>query len=82
VAGVIIFPTDTVYGIGAKIYDLKSINRIYEIKNRPKDKPLACLCASLEQIKEIAYVNEFAEKQARKKSYSQSRYHIIKYYYA
>ncbi len=65
-AGVIIFPTDTVYGIGAKIFDLKSINRIYEIKNRPKDKPLACLCASLEQIKEIAYVNEFAEKLINK----------------
>lgn len=27
-------------------------------------------------------INEFAEKQARKKSYSQSRYHIKKYYYA
>ena len=27
-------------------------------------------------------INEFSEKQARKKSYNQSRYHIIKYYYA
>lgn len=61
-AGVIIFPTDTVYGIGAKIFDIDSINKIYEIKKRPKNKPLACLCASLEQIEKIAYVNDTARR--------------------
>ena len=59
---VIIFPTDTVYGIGTKIFDVEGIEKIYKIKNRPKDKPLACLCASLEQIKDIAEVTEDAEK--------------------
>lgn len=63
---VIIFPTDTVYGIGTKISDLDGIERIYAIKHRPKDKPLACLCASLEQIKEIAIVDEVSEKLIRK----------------
>ena len=58
---VIIFPTDTVYGIGTKIFDLDGIERIYKIKNRPKDKPLACLCANLEQIKSIAKVDSLAE---------------------
>jgi L-threonylcarbamoyladenylate synthase len=58
---VIIFPTDTVYGIGTKIFDIDGINKIYEIKKRPKDKPLACLCASLEQIKNIAVVTKEAE---------------------
>ena len=32
---VIIFPTDTVYGIGASIYDKEGMERIYKIKNRP-----------------------------------------------
>ena len=59
---VIIFPTDTVYGIGTKIFDIDGINKIYEIKHRPKDKPLACLCASLEQIESIAILNEDAKK--------------------
>ena len=59
---VIIFPTDTVYGIGTKIFDIDGINKIYEIKKRPKDKPLACLCASIDQIKSIAILNEDAEK--------------------
>lgn len=63
---VIIFPTDTVYGIGCKIYDIESINRIYEIKKRPKEKPLACLCASLDQINEIAVVDDVARKLIQK----------------
>lgn len=57
---VIIFPTDTVYGIGTQIKDLEGIERIYQIKHRPKDKPLACLCANLEQIESIAYVTDDA----------------------
>lgn len=63
---VIIFPTDTVYGIGTPIFDVEGIKRIYDIKKRPKDKPLACLCANLEQIKSIAYLNEKAIKLINK----------------
>lgn len=59
---VIIFPTDTVYGIGTPIYDLDGIEKIYNIKSRVKDKPLACLCANIEQIKDIAIVDENAKK--------------------
>lgn len=59
---VIIFPTDTVYGIGASVYDTKGIERIYKIKNRPKSKPLAVLCANLEQIKDICFVSPDAQK--------------------
>ncbi len=63
---VIIFPTDTVYGIGTPIFDIEGIKRIYEIKKRPKEKPLACLCADLEQIKSIAYLNDKAIKLINK----------------
>ncbi len=59
---VIIFPTDTVYGIGTSIYDKEGIKRIYEIKHRDPSKPLAVLCANLEQIDEIAYVSDVAKK--------------------
>lgn len=59
---VIIFPTDTVYGIGCQIYDTESIEKIYFIKKRSKDKPLACLCANLEQIESITFLNETARK--------------------
>ena len=59
---VIIFPTDTVYGIGTQIFDIDGIKRIYEIKKRPLDKPLACLCANIQQIEDIAVLNDKARK--------------------
>lgn len=63
---VIIFPTDTVYGIGASIYDKEGMERIYKIKNRPHSKPLAVLCANLAQIEEICYISEEAKKLINK----------------
>ncbi|PIZ16017.1 threonylcarbamoyl-AMP synthase, partial [Candidatus Desantisbacteria bacterium CG_4_10_14_0_8_um_filter_39_17] len=38
--GVIIFPTDTVYGIGASAFNSRAVNRIYKIKGRERKKPL------------------------------------------
>lgn len=55
---VIIFPTDTVYGIGASIYDKESINKIYDIKGRDFNKPLAVLVSSLEDISKFALYDE------------------------
>ncbi|MDY0277582.1 MAG: L-threonylcarbamoyladenylate synthase [Acholeplasma sp.] len=55
---VIIFPTDTVYGIGAGLYDEEGIKRIYKIKGRDFNKPLAVLCANLEQIETFAIVDK------------------------
>ena len=42
---VIVFPTDTVYGIGASIFSPKALDKIFEIKNHPTDKSLIVLCA-------------------------------------
>ena len=53
---VIIFPTDTVYGIGCSVFDKEAQKRIYEIKNRPLNKRLSVLCKDLEQIKKISIV--------------------------
>ncbi|HPJ23750.1 MAG TPA: L-threonylcarbamoyladenylate synthase [Bacillota bacterium] len=47
---VIVFPTDTVYGIGCLYRDIHSIKRIYDIKNRDYSKPMVILCANLEQV--------------------------------
>ncbi len=63
---VVIFPTDTVYGIGTPIFDIDGINKIYEIKHRPKERLLACLCADLKQIEEISYVTDDAKKLINK----------------
>ena len=62
----LIFPTDTVYGIGASVFDKDNIERIYEIKHRPHDKPLAVLCANIKQIEDICYLNDFARRLINK----------------
>lgn len=61
----IIFPTDTVYGIGASIYDLDNINKIYEIKGRSFDKQLPVLCSSIEQIESFAVIDNNVLKLAK-----------------
>lgn len=38
--GVVAFPTETSYGLGASIHDIQALERIYEIKKRPAEKPL------------------------------------------
>mgnify|MGYP000893271216 FL=1 len=50
---VIIFETDTVYGIGCLIESEIGIKRIYEIKKREEKKPLAVLCANIDQVKNL-----------------------------
>lgn len=52
--GVIIFPTDTVYGIGCSAYQPIPIKRIFEIKGRDFSKPLPILIGDLEQINLVA----------------------------
>lgn len=61
----IIFPTDTVYGIGACLYDKENINKIYEIKGRDFNKQIPVLCSTIEQIETFAVVNDNLRKLAK-----------------
>ena len=56
---IIVFPTDTVYGIGCRIEDLNAVQRIYDIKNRDFSKPLAILCPD-DNIED--YVEDISEE--------------------
>ncbi len=50
----VVFKTDTVYGVGANAFDEEACKKIYEIKQRPKRKPLCVLIADREMLDEIA----------------------------
>jgi len=53
--GLVIIPTETVYGIAADALNKKALDKLYEIKKRPRDKPFAILIAGKEKVEELAY---------------------------
>jgi L-threonylcarbamoyladenylate synthase len=53
--GTVIFPTDTVYGIGCDPYDITAIARIYGAKERPANKPLTLHLGSVSEFLEYAH---------------------------
>ncbi len=58
--GVILYPTDTIWGIGCDALNETAVNRIYEIKQRPHNKPFALLVDSVDMLKR--YVPELHPK--------------------
>ena len=64
--GIVIFPTDTVYGIGCDPFNQKAVDRIYQIKNRDKKKPFPILTHSIDFASEIVDFDKFSEKIAKK----------------
>ena len=52
--GLVAFPTETVYGLGAGATDEQAVARIFQAKGRPPDNPLIVHIASLEQLPLVA----------------------------
>ncbi|PKO18205.1 MAG: threonylcarbamoyl-AMP synthase [Chloroflexi bacterium HGW-Chloroflexi-10] len=50
----IVFPTDTVYGVAAKLADPEAVDRLFEIKGRDQLKAIAVLIGNMEQLFEVA----------------------------
>ncbi len=51
--GVVVIPTDTLYGVVAKAMSPKAVERVYEIKSRDKGKPCIVLIASFDDLKKF-----------------------------
>lgn len=63
--GVIIFPTDTVWGIGAALNRKDGLSRLYAIKGRARDKPTAVLVESLDKARGLGEFSRQASKLAK-----------------
>lgn len=50
----VVFPTETVYGLGANAYDAAAVKKIFEAKGRPQDNPLIVHISRVEEVREIA----------------------------
>lgn len=64
--GIIVYPTDTVYGMGCDLFNKQGIERIYELKRRNKKEPLSFICADLKDISNYALVSNYAYKTMRR----------------
>jgi tRNA threonylcarbamoyl adenosine modification protein (Sua5/YciO/YrdC/YwlC family) len=60
--GIVIYPTDTVYGMGCDLFNKKGAERIYEIQRRDRKQPLSFICADLKDISRYARVSDDAYK--------------------
>ena len=65
--GIVVFPTETVYGIGTNGLNENSIKRLYEVKQRPLNKPISLLVNSIEMIEQITQnISELEYKLIKK----------------
>ncbi|MDY6823299.1 MAG: L-threonylcarbamoyladenylate synthase [Thermodesulfobacteriota bacterium] len=64
--GIIVYPTDTFYGIGCDIMHKKSVEKIYQLKQRHKSKPFSFICSDLKNISEYAKVSNYAYKTMKR----------------
>jgi tRNA threonylcarbamoyl adenosine modification protein (Sua5/YciO/YrdC/YwlC family) len=63
---IIIFPTDTIYGIGCDPYDYNAVKKIYQIKKRDMTKPLPILAGSIDDVLKIAELTKSSKRIIKK----------------
>jgi tRNA threonylcarbamoyl adenosine modification protein (Sua5/YciO/YrdC/YwlC family) len=63
--GLIVYPTDSIYGLGCDLFNKRAIEKIYQIKGNDKRKYLSFICPDLKGISEYAYVSNASYKIMR-----------------
>lgn len=64
--GIIIYPTDTVYGFGCDIFNHEAVQKIYDIKHEAGTKLFSFICPDLKDIAKYAKVSDYAYKMMKK----------------
>ena len=66
IGGVIIYPTETLYGLGVNAFDINAVERVFEIKGRDLKKPSSVAFRDLNQAKRFLEITPLVEKLAEK----------------
>ena len=64
--GVIVYPSDTSYGLGCSIFSKKALDRIYRIKQYGKTKKLSIICKDITDISRYAFINDIAYRNMKR----------------
>jgi tRNA threonylcarbamoyl adenosine modification protein (Sua5/YciO/YrdC/YwlC family) len=64
--GIVVYPTDTVYGLGCDLFNKRGIEKIYKIKKRSEKQPFSFVCADLKDISRYARVSDYAYKTMKR----------------
>jgi L-threonylcarbamoyladenylate synthase len=59
---IVVYPTDTVYGLGADPFNERAVIRLFEVKNRPRSRPLPVAVSGQNMVDRIAFMTEKAQK--------------------
>jgi L-threonylcarbamoyladenylate synthase len=60
--GVVVYPTETVYGVGADAFNEDAVNRVYDVKGRPHERPVSVAVADVSDIDTVARLNDEARR--------------------
>ena len=63
---IVVYPTDTVYGLGANIFDKKALLKVFSVKKRSINKPVSVCLSRVEDIHMVAYMDAETEEIIRK----------------
>lgn len=54
----VVYPTDTLYGIGADIFNEAAVKKVFSVKNRPFSLPISIAVAGIAQLSDVAFVDD------------------------
>ena len=60
--GAVVYPTDTLYGLGVNVLDTEAVRKLFSIKKRSEKKPLPIMVSSIGMAKALAHIDEPREK--------------------
>jgi len=63
---IIVYPTDTLYAIGANVFIEEAVKKVYRVKKRPRSMPLPICLHDINEIENYAYLNEVAVRAIKK----------------
>ncbi len=63
---ILCYPTDTGYGLGCDPHQLKTVEKLFRMGNRSKEKPASLLCSNFKQIAQYAYIDDTSFRVAKR----------------